>query len=104
MVDFGFCEQGSEMKNLLPEQCRAARGMLGWTQERLAVLAGLSRSTVRDFERCRHGLHPATESLLIETLEQAGVGFVFDPHEPGVTLRRAPTEDGRERVGTGARK
>lgn len=74
--------------DLAPEQCRAARGLLNWTQERLAVRAGVSRSTVRDFERHRHELHRATESLLIRTLQDAGV-MLLPPGEygPGVRIR-----------------
>ena len=90
MVDFANHGQGAGMKNLLPEQCRAARGMLDWTQEELAATAGVSRSTVRDFECCRHALQRATEMLLIETFEKAGISLVCDPREPGVRLRKTP--------------
>jgi transcriptional regulator with XRE-family HTH domain len=72
----------------LPEQCRAARGLLDWTQERLAETAGVSRSTVRDFESRRHELHRSTEALLIEALELAGVCLLPSDREgPGVRLR-----------------
>lgn len=76
------------MRNLLPEQCRAARGMLDWSQARLAALAGVSRSTVRDFECRRHALHRATEAMLIKTFENAGVRLIFHRQEPGVRLRK----------------
>ncbi|QIB32724.1 helix-turn-helix domain-containing protein [Ancylobacter pratisalsi] len=73
---------------LSPEQCRAARGLLDWTQERLAVRAGVSRSTVRDFERHRHVLHRGTETLLVRTLQDAGVMLLPpDDHGPGVRIR-----------------
>jgi len=78
------------MGSLSPEQCRAARGLLDWTQEQLAKCAGVSRSTVRDFESCRHGLHRSTEALLIRTIEQAGVRLLASSRDgPGVRLRRA---------------
>src|SRR3546814_18872054 len=48
MVDFEEQRQGLIMI-LFPEQCRAARGLLNWKQAELATLAGISRSTVRDF-------------------------------------------------------
>jgi transcriptional regulator with XRE-family HTH domain len=38
---------------LSPEQSRAARGWLDWSQADLAKRAGLSLSTVRDFEKGR---------------------------------------------------
>ncbi|TCK28866.1 helix-turn-helix protein [Ancylobacter aquaticus] len=73
---------------LAPEQCRAARGLLDWTQEHLAERAGVSRSTVRDFERHRHVLHRGTESLLVRTLQDAGVMLLpAGEHGPGVRIR-----------------
>lgn len=73
---------------LSPEQCRAARGLLDWTQEMLACRAGVSRSTVRDFESHRHGLHRATEILLVQTFQDAGVMLLpADGHGPGVRIR-----------------
>lgn len=71
---------------MLPEQCRAARGMLNWTQGQLAELAGVSRSTVRDFECCKHKLHRSTEALLIQTLEDAGIRLMFHRQGAGVRL------------------
>lgn len=71
---------------LSPEQCRAARGLLDWTQERLAERAGVSRSTVRDFECHRHSLHRGTEALLVRTFEEAGV-VLLPPGEQGHGVR-----------------
>ncbi|ODT16354.1 MAG: transcriptional regulator [Kaistia sp. SCN 65-12] len=73
--------------NLLPEQCRAARGLLNWTQEHLATNAGVSRSTIKDFECNRHAIHRATEVLLIKALEAGGVRLIPAQEEgPGVRL------------------
>ena len=88
MVDFQDNKQGFSVKNLFPEQCRAARGLLNWTQEQLAALAGVSRSTVRDFENGRHQLHQATETLIVDTLERAGVKLTSDQREVGLKLRK----------------
>lgn len=77
------------MNNLFPEHCRAARGLLNWTQEQLAALAGVSRSTVRDFENGRHELRRATEALLVKAFEQAGIRLVSDQQEVGIRLRRS---------------
>ncbi len=54
---------------LTPAQIRAARGLLDWSQERLAKEADVGLSTVRDFERERRGatvgaLHPIWQTLL----------------------------------------
>jgi DNA-binding XRE family transcriptional regulator len=77
------------MPLLTPEQCRAARGLLDWTQEELAEQADVSRSTIRDFENGRHHLHPATASQVVAALEQGGVLLIpSDEVGPGVRLRK----------------
>lgn len=74
---------------LLPEQCRAARGLLNWTQERLAAVAGVSRSTIKDFERHRHALHQSTEDLLVRAFDKGGAQLLHDDRGgPGVRLKR----------------
>lgn len=76
-------------RRLHPCQCRAARGLLDWTQDMLAAEAGLSRSTVRDFEQGRHALHRASEWRLAAALERAGVVLLAGgPLGPGVQLGR----------------
>ncbi|MBS7701810.1 helix-turn-helix domain-containing protein [Chelatococcus asaccharovorans] len=81
--------------NLRPEQCRAARGLLDWTQDQLATAAGVSRSTVRDFECHRHELQRTTEMLVMKALEEAGVRFLSANREgPGVRLKK-PAAPGR---------
>lgn len=79
--------------NLRPEQCRAARGLLNWSQDQLATVAGVSRSTVRDFEGQRHELQRASEERMITAFERAGVRLLPADHEgPGVRLYRADEE------------
>lgn len=76
---------------LFPEQCRAARGLLNWTQADLATLAGISRSTVRDFEGGRHHLHRSTEAQIVHTLEAAGIRLLAPDQEgPGARLCKPP--------------
>ena len=67
-------------------QCRAARGLLRWTQGRLAKEAGLSGLTVRNFEAGLTAPNPATLTVLRQTLEAAGVEFTNDDR-PGVRMR-----------------
>lgn len=74
---------------LTPEQCRAARGLLDWTQGELAGRAGVSRGTVRGFENGQHELHRGSAVVIRGALEAAGV-ILIDPDEeagPGVRLR-----------------
>ena len=75
---------------LTSAQCRAARGLLDWTQDTLAELAGVSRSTVRDFEAGRHELHRVTQRQIVSALEDAEVLLVTaDDAGLGVRLRRS---------------
>jgi transcriptional regulator with XRE-family HTH domain len=77
------------MPLLIPEQCRAARGLLDWTQEELAERADVSRSTIRDFESGRHFLHPTTATQVVAALERGGALLIpSDEAGPGVRLRK----------------
>lgn len=66
------------MSQITPEQSRAARGWLDWTQQQLAHAANVSLSTVRDFEKRRRS--PISNNLVAmqQALEKAGVQMVFD--------------------------
>ena len=76
-------------KLLSASQCRGARGLLGWSQGELADRAGVSRSTVKDFETERHALHHSTERLLIDAIEAGGVLLIAAGEAgPGVRLKR----------------
>lgn len=63
------------------EQCRAARGLLDWTQKDLADAAGLSKTAINNFEK-RHSdikhdslraIRMAFESLDVEFIGEYGV-------------------------------
>jgi transcriptional regulator with XRE-family HTH domain len=58
-----------------PKQCRAARAWLKWSRLRLADKAGVSFSTVRDFEAGRRV--PTADNLkaIRRALEDAGIRF-----------------------------
>lgn len=74
---------------LTPGQCRAARGLIDWTQEELAEKAGVSRSTVRDFEKGRHDLHRASAAVIRTALEAAGVVLITPGDGLGSGVRLA---------------
>jgi transcriptional regulator with XRE-family HTH domain len=68
-------------------QLRAARGLLGWTQERLGNGAKLSADGVSAIETERVTPKPETMARLTAALEAAGVEFT-NGDAPGVRLRR----------------
>ncbi len=75
---------------LTPPTCRAARGLLDWTQDRLAKGAGVGITTVRTFEK---GLSvPVAQNLaaLQRAVEQGGVEIIPENGGgPGVRLHRS---------------
>lgn len=73
---------------LAPEQSRAARGWLDWSQEDLAKRANVSLSTVRDFEKGRRTPIGNNLQAMRGALEAAGVLPVHNKagHPVGVTL------------------
>jgi len=74
---------------MTPAQCRAARGLLRWTQPDLADAAGVSDVTVRKFENEQAAPQRASLAVIRNAFETAGVIFVEENGEgPGVRLRK----------------
>lgn len=63
---------------LTPEQSRAARGWLDWSQDDLAKRANVSLSTVRDFEKGRRVPIANNLEAIKRALELGGIECVFD--------------------------
>lgn len=72
---------------MTPEQCRAARGLVNWTQAELAVEARVGLSTVRNFEAGRSVPVVNNLAAIRAVLEAAGVVFKNNGDGPGVHLR-----------------
>jgi transcriptional regulator with XRE-family HTH domain len=75
---------------ITPSQCRAARGLLGWSQQTLADRARVGIMTVHQLEK--EGTQPrrATLDVIRRALEAAGVGFIDENGGgPGVRLRKS---------------
>jgi transcriptional regulator with XRE-family HTH domain len=74
---------------ITPEQCRAARALLDWTQRDLASRAKLTPLTIREFERGKSRLKDSTAQLLRMVFETAGVAFIDENGGgPGVRLEK----------------
>lgn len=71
-------------------QLRAARALLGWSQDNLAEKSGISKPTIARLELTSGGGgYASTHDKLQSTLEAAGVIFIGENGEgPGVRLRK----------------
>lgn len=67
--------QEKMLSRIVPLQIRAARAMLAWTQDDLAVRSGVSRRSIAAIEM--EVAVPKTETLarLVHSFEQAGIEF-----------------------------
>lgn len=74
--------------SLLPEQLRAGRALIGWSQDQLAAKAKVAKATIANFEAGKRQPYDRTLDDLREALEAAGVEFIEqDGGGPGVRLR-----------------
>ena len=73
---------------MTPEQCRAARALLGWSQSDLEEKASVSRKTLADFEGGKKK-RPYARTLadVQAALEASGVEFT-NGDAPGVRLKK----------------
>lgn len=76
---------------MTPEQCRAARKLLGWSQERLGHSAGLSQSAVVRFEGGGYVPGNGGADRLRAALEAAGVKLM-SPDAPSAPSSALSTQ------------
>ncbi|MDC7745966.1 MULTISPECIES: helix-turn-helix domain-containing protein [Rhizobium] len=80
------------METILPgDLIRAARALLGWSQERLAVEAGITAKSLRDIESGTRRPTRKTNGQIRAVFERENVQFIAANH------------DGNEIIGTGVR-
>jgi predicted transcriptional regulator len=73
---------------LTPAQCRAARGLLDWTQQHLADQARVGIVTIRLLEAGKTLPRRATLEVIQRAFESAGVELISpNGGGPGVRLR-----------------
>jgi transcriptional regulator with XRE-family HTH domain len=68
-------------------QCRAGRALLKWSQTQLADTAGVSLSTVNDFEIDKREPRSDNLNAMRLALEEAGVEFIPARSGKGVGVR-----------------
>jgi predicted transcriptional regulator len=74
---------------ITPEQCRAARGLLAWSQNELAKKARVGVVTVHQLEAGSSQPRLATLDVIRRAFESAGVEFIDENGGgPGVRLRK----------------
>ena len=59
-----------------PAQCRAARALLGWSQDQLSVASKVAKATIANFEAGKRAPYERTLADIRESLEAAGVSFI----------------------------
>ena len=75
--------------SITSEQCRAARGLLNWSQYDLEAKARVAQKTIADFELDRRAARAETVDRLRAAFERAGVEFIDENGGgPGVRLRK----------------
>jgi transcriptional regulator with XRE-family HTH domain len=80
------------MDTILPgELIRAARALLGWSQEKLAMEAGITTKSLRDIELGTRRPTSKTSGQIRKALESAKIQFI------------AANNDGSDIVGEGVR-
>jgi transcriptional regulator with XRE-family HTH domain len=73
-------------------QCRAARGLVGWSQQELAKNAGVGTVAIHQLESGASQPRRATLDVVRRALEAAGVEFI-DENGGGAGVRlRKPSE------------
>lgn len=85
--------QEKMLARIVPLQLRAARAMLAWTQDDLAVRSGVSRRSIAAIEM--EATVPKTETMarLVCSFEQAGIEFKRTRDwSPAVALRSVSTK------------
>jgi transcriptional regulator with XRE-family HTH domain len=82
--------QGYDKMMISPAQCRAARALIGWSQEQLASVSKVAKATIANFELGKREPYPRTFDDIQAALEAAGVEFT-NGERPGVRLRKQPS-------------
>lgn len=75
-----------------PEQSRAARGWLGWSQKELATRSAIALNTVYEFESKRRTPTAANVAAMQRVIEGAGITLLFDREGAPAGIARGDAE------------
>jgi transcriptional regulator with XRE-family HTH domain len=89
-IEFLWSESyGIVERVITPSQCRAARGLLEWSQQELAERAQVGVVTIHQLEAGTSEPRRATLQAIRRAFESAGVDFIDENGGgPGVRLRK----------------
>jgi transcriptional regulator with XRE-family HTH domain len=79
-------DKADKIKTITPNQCKAARDLLGWKQSDLSEKSSIGESTIADFERGAR--NPAARTLrdIKIAFEDMGIEFISNEDWTGVKL------------------
>ncbi|PSH61942.1 hypothetical protein CU103_21760 [Phyllobacterium sophorae] len=81
-------------------QCRAARALVEYSRQRLAISSGVSQEIIEMFERkLENATHEAIEALQA-ALEEAGAVFIPDNDSGGIGVRLKFNRSDTKRIAT----
>lgn len=87
----------NDLDMITSAQCRAARGLLGWSQQILADRAKVGIMTIHQLEKEGSQPRRATLDVVRRALEAAGVEFIDENGGgPGVRLRKPEKQNPRK--------
>jgi transcriptional regulator with XRE-family HTH domain len=85
---YNFYRWGNSFGMITPAQCRAARGLIAWSQSDLAQKAGIGAVAVHQLESGSSNPRRSTLTVIRQAFEAAGVEFIEENGGgPGVRLR-----------------
>lgn len=83
-----------QLLDVAPQQVRAARGLLGWSAERLSKAAGVGLRDLAAFERDGYLMGAVDYAKVQRALTQAGVRFIGPSGDFGRGVRLASPPQG----------
>jgi transcriptional regulator with XRE-family HTH domain len=81
------------MTKIESKQSRAARSLLGWSQQKLADTAGVALATIQFFETDKREPIPNNLAAIRRALEDGGVEFITARNGKGVGVRLREGQD-----------
>lgn len=73
-------------KNITPEQCKSARGLLNWSQDDLAKKVRIGKNSISDFEKGARIPQPKNLEDIRKVFEEVGIEFENNERALGVKL------------------